>query len=66
MRFVENNVHAQRKYCNDYLSGNAVAYRQGLIKRIGVTAVEEIESDNTPRHYSVDDLIEIKALYQKN
>ena len=64
LRFSESNVHAQRKQCNRYGSGNVVGYRLGLIERIGLVAVEALEADNTPRKYSADDLRAIKATYQ--
>ena len=65
LRFDENNVHAQRKQCNRYGSGNAVGYRLGLIERIGLEAVEALEADNTPRKYTSDDLRGIKADYTR-
>jgi hypothetical protein len=63
MRFVEDNVHGQTKHCNNYLGGNYVAYRQGLIQRIGLHAVERIERDQTPRKYSKEGLIELARQY---
>lgn len=65
LRFNENNAHAQRKYCNNYLSGNHVKYRIGLIKRIGLEAVEELESDQTPKKYTKEDLKEVVNLYKR-
>lgn len=64
LRFNEQNAHAQRKVCNRYGAGRAVDYRIGLIQRIGHPAVEALEADNSARHYSVDDLKEIAALYR--
>ncbi|EPB7036681.1 recombination protein NinG [Pseudomonas aeruginosa] len=64
LRFNENNCHAQRKLDNRYLSGNAVDYRVGLIARIGLAAVEELEADNSVRKYTVEDLKAIKAHYR--
>ena len=64
LRFDERNVHAQLKQCNRYDSGNVVGYRQGLIARIGRAAVEALEADQAPRHYSREDLIVLKAEYQ--
>ena len=64
MRFVEDNAHGQCKYCNRHLSGNHVAYRAGLIARIGVTAVEFIEADATLRKYTKEGLIEIARHYK--
>ena len=64
LRFNEDNCHAQSKHDNQFRSGNAVDYRLGLIKRIGLEAVEALEADNTPRHYTHDDLRAIAALYR--
>lgn len=64
LRFDERNCHAQSKQDNRYLSGNAVDYRIGLIKRIGLAAVLELEADQTPRRYTINDLIEIKKIYR--
>jgi hypothetical protein len=65
LRFDERNVHAQSKHDNNWKSGAAVEYRIGLIKRIGLEAVEALEADNTPRHYTIDDLKAIKAHYSQ-
>lgn len=64
LRFDERNCHAQSKQDNRYLSGNAADYRIGLIKRIGLAAVLELEADQTPRRYTINDLIEIKKIYR--
>jgi len=64
MRFVEDNVHGQRKHCNLYLAGNHVAYRAGLIQRIGLRAVELIEADQTLRKYTREGLIELALHYR--
>lgn len=64
LRFDERNCHAQSKQDNRYLSGNAVDYRIGLIKRIGLEAVEALEADQAPRRYTIEDLKTIKAHYR--
>lgn len=64
LRFDERNCHAQSKHDNRYLAGNAVDYRIGLIARIGLEAVEALESDNTPRKWSADDLRRIRDEYR--
>lgn len=64
LRFDDRNVHAQRKQCNRYGAGRAVDYRIGLIKRIGREAVESLESDQAPRHYTIPDLIAIRDKYR--
>jgi hypothetical protein len=64
LRFdVERNIAKQCSVCNTYLSGNLIEYRKQLIARIGLEAVEALESDQAPRHYSVDDLKEIKRTF---
>ena len=63
MRFVEDNVHGQCKHCNQFLAGNVLAYRKGLIERIGLTRVEQIESDQTVRKYTKEGLQEIAKHY---
>lgn len=64
MRFVEDNCHGQCKQCNRHLAGNHVEYRKGLIDRIGLAAVEAIESDQTVRKYTREALIEIARYYR--
>jgi hypothetical protein len=63
MRFVEDNVHGQCKHCNQYLAGAVLEYRKGLIERIGLTRVEQIESDQTVRKYTKEGLQEIARHY---
>lgn len=64
LRFDETNCHAQSKYCNQHLAGNHVAYRQGLIERIGLRNVELLEADQTPRRYTKEALQEIARHYR--
>lgn len=64
LRFDERNCHAQSKHDNRYLSGNAVDYRLGLIVRIGLDAVEALEADQAPKHYSIEDLKAITRQYR--
>lgn len=64
MRFVEDNCHAQCRHCNNHLGGNHVAYRAGLIQRIGLRAVELIEADQTLRKYTREGLIELARHYR--
>lgn len=65
LRFDERNVHAQRKQCNRYGAGRAVDYRIGLVRRIGLEAVEALEADQAPRKYTIPDLIEIRDTYRQ-
>ena len=64
MRFVEDNAQGQCKSCNRHLAGNHVAYRAGLIQRIGLRAVELIEADQTLRKYTREGLREIARYYR--
>lgn len=63
LRFNEDNVHRQLAQCNCDMSGRAVDYRIGLIARIGLARVEALESDNTPRKWTLDELREMKRHY---
>jgi hypothetical protein len=64
MRFVEDNAHGQCKHCNRHLAGNHVAYRAGLLLRVGPQRTEQIESDQTLRKYSKEGLIELARHYR--
>lgn len=64
LRFHEDNCHAQTKKCNRYGAGRAVDYRIGLIARIGLQRVEALESDNTPRKWTIEDLKKIRDEYR--
>lgn len=64
LRFDERNCHAQSKQDNRFLSGNAVDYRLGLIARIGQEAVDALESDQSVRKYTVEEIKAIKAKYR--
>ena len=64
MRFVEDNAHGQCKHCNRHLAGNHVAYRAGLLERVGERRVEQIERDQTLRKYTKEGLIEIARHYR--
>lgn len=64
LRFHEHNVHAQRKQCNRYGAGRAVDYRIGLVSRIGLAAVEALESNNSPHKWTREELIQIRDTYR--
>ncbi|WP_333907489.1 recombination protein NinG [Delftia acidovorans] len=64
LRFNEDNCHAQSKHDNQFLSGNAIDYRIGLIARIGLARVEALEADNQPRKWTREELIDIRAKYR--
>lgn len=65
LRFDERNCHGQQKQCNRYGAGRAVDYRLGLIHRIGIDAVESLESDQSVKKYTIDELKDIKATYKR-
>lgn len=60
LRFNEDNCHAQSVRDNRDLAGNAVAYRSGLIARIGLARVEALENDNVPIKWTRDKLKAIR------
>ncbi len=59
LRFNEQNCHRQCSACNTHLSGNLIRYRLGLIRKIGIFAVEALESNNNTIKIGID---EIKVL----
>ena len=64
LRFDERNAHAQRKQCNRWGAGRAVDYRLGLIRRIGLDAVEDLEANNDTQKWSIDELIKLRDMYR--
>ena len=65
LRFDERNCHGQCAQCNSVYSGNLIAYRAGLIAKIGVGEVEALEANNTPKHYTIDDIKELIKHYKQ-
>ena len=65
LRFYTLNIFGQCKKCNRYLGGNYQQFRLGLIDRIGLAKVEEIEADQRIRNYSKEDLKRIKQIFNK-
>lgn len=64
LRFDERNIFKQRKSCNRPGGATEAAFREGVIRRIGLEAVEALKADNTPRHYTADDLEAIEQHYK--
>ena len=62
LRFNELNCHRQCSACNTHLSGNLIRYRSGLIRKIGIHAVETLESDNDTIKIGIE---EIKVLKKR-
>lgn len=64
LRFDEDNCHKQCKKCNQFLSGNVVNYRIGLLSRIGPERLARLEGPHEPTKYSPQDLREIASKYR--
>lgn len=65
--FDEDNVHKQCRKCNYYLDGNELNYRQGLIQRIGIKRVKQLEKkaeETKKTKYSDEFLKSIKQKYK--
>jgi hypothetical protein len=65
--FNEDNVHKQCRKCNFYLDGNELNYRTGLVQRIGLAKVEELEriAEETKKYkYTDQELQDIKKKYR--
>jgi hypothetical protein len=63
LRMVPENIWLQCKACNAGSSkyarkGESVSqgFRSGLVERIGLAAVEALESDHEPRKHTIDEL----------
>ena len=64
LRFEPLNVHKQCAPCNTHLSGNAVLFRKGLLAKHGIEIVDWLEGPHELKHYTIDHLAAIKAVYQ--
>lgn len=64
LRFDLRNIHKACSICNNWLSGNLLNFRAELVRRIGLEAVEALEADQEPRHYTVDQLKQIAKEYR--
>ena len=49
--------------CNTHLSGNAVLFRQALVREIGLDRVEWLDGPHPAKKYTADELRAIKAEY---
>jgi len=65
LRFEPFNCHVQCYKCNVHLSGNAIEYRVGLIKKIGIEKTEWVEGLHKPKKYTIEDIKAIKVKYRK-
>lgn len=66
-RFDEHNCNAQCRQCNRFDEGNIQGYRKGLIKKIGLEAVEllEIKKFNKAKYTEFEYKILIQEYQQK-
>ena len=65
LRFNETNCHKQCSVCNNHLSGNLLEYRRGLMAKIGIDKVEWLEGKHEAKKYTIEEILEIKKLYQR-
>ena len=66
VRFNELNVHLQCEYCNTFLSGNLIEYRNNLINKIGLEQLILLEAEaNKTRKFTVNELKEIINTYKE-
>jgi hypothetical protein len=64
LRYNPDNCWAQCKHCNRDLSGNVIAYRMGLVQRIGLARVETLENNNEVHKWTRDELRCIREIYR--
>ncbi|BET97775.1 recombination protein NinG [Xenorhabdus taiwanensis] len=65
LRFDERNIHRQCIVCNQHKSGNLVPYRVELIRRIGLAAVERIESNHDRHQWTIEECKAIRDEYRE-
>lgn len=65
MRFYLPNIHLQCKRCNRDLGSNTVEYRKGLVERITIDRVEEIESMQWTAKWDIEYLKRLKKVMNK-
>lgn len=64
LRFEPLNIWRQCAPCNTHKSGDLLNYRQELVRRIGVDAVEWLEGPHLPKKYTVEQLKALAAEYR--
>lgn len=65
LRFNELNCHGECKECNASFGAKPHQIKAGAIQRIGLEAYEALESDNTPKKWTREELKEITQTYRK-
>lgn len=65
LRFEEDNAHGQTVHDNRDKHGNLIAYREGLIQRIGMERFTALEQKkNTVRKYTISEVKELIQHYR--
>jgi hypothetical protein len=65
LRFTEDNCARQCKKCNSFGSGMHGDFRKGLIERIGLERITQIEGPPVIKQYRKPELIEIRDHYRQ-
>ena len=65
LRFNVHNIHKQCSACNNNLSGNLIAYRVNLIKKIGAERVAWLEGPHPVRSFDIVYLRRIRKIFTK-
>ena len=64
-RYDENNIHAQRAYCNTYKGGDSGYYKENLIAKVGADIVDDLlNSKGGTMKRTADDYREIESYYK--
>lgn len=64
LRFDGRNCHRQCSPCNSHLSGNLIAYRQSLIRKLGQDTVDYLDNHHEIKRWTVPDLKSIHDEYK--
>ncbi len=66
LRYHEHNVHGQCVYCNRDKHGNLIAYREGLITRIGLDRLNELDAiSSLPLNFTIPETKERISYYKQ-
>jgi hypothetical protein len=60
----EWNVNKQCSQCNDHMSGNVEAHRQGIKERYGQERLDWLDGPHPAEHYTREDLINLRQFYR--
>lgn len=63
LRFNQFNVSKQCSACNTHLSGNITEYRINLVKKFGSDKVEELETNNDIKKWTLEEIKSIRQYY---